>query len=49
MDERELAQMFINYLEESGNYGNFLAWAEEKEYDSEEIESDITMHFGETV
>lgn len=44
MDEAELAQMFLNYLNEGGLYGNFLAWAEEQGEDPEQIESDIN-HF----
>lgn len=47
MDEAELAQEFLNYLNEHGLYHSFIAWEEERGYNPEQMESDI-MEFENT-
>lgn len=37
----ELALELLNFLNATGNYSNFIAWAEERGYDAEELESDL--------
>ena len=41
MDKQELVQEFMNFLEETGNYHNFLDWAEQRGFDREELDNDI--------
>ena len=45
MDEeetKEFAQDMVNYLNETGNYQNFIAWMVERGHDKEDVESNLT-------
>jgi len=40
MDTEELALELLNFINASGNYQNFLEWAEERGFDPDELEKD---------
>lgn len=41
MDEKEIALEMLNFLNETGQYGEFLNWAENRGFDIAELETDL--------
>lgn len=41
MDLQEITQEMLNYLNEVGQYQSFINWAEQRGFDTEELEQDI--------
>ena len=46
MDTLEIAQEMLNYLNQEGLYTSFLNWAEERGFDTVELEGDIESRIG---
>jgi len=42
MDDKELATEFLNFINEMGMYHQFLAWEENRGFDKDQLEQDIT-------
>lgn len=42
MDAQEIAQEMLNFMNEFGTYQQFLDWAEERGFDKDDLENDIT-------
>jgi hypothetical protein len=42
MNERELAQEMLNFLNETGQYENFLNFMDNRGFDTTDLENDLT-------
>lgn len=43
MDERELAQEMLAWLNAHGQYTNFIEWCGERGFDKEDLDADLTL------